>query len=220
MPDLASPTNCVIALLIHYSFDLGGYTAGELITRWLDDYPANWIHLAVIEALYQGRYKAISVDQILAFWQRRGTALYHFNHEFERLICGENLPRKQRSKYEARTNSAITVSKAAVYSGSSQNHAAAAVKPETKQSEQVAVQVIDARQSVPPVIKEKTQAAPIPTQLTSSSITKQPPTPDSESNNQSSIPQFHPTATAASDFHYKLKAIVRRDRSALIEDEC
>ncbi|MBD2437614.1 hypothetical protein [Nostoc sp. FACHB-110] len=77
------------ALLVHYSFDLSGYTAIELVNRWQNQYPLDWLHLAVIEALYQGRYKAISVQQILAFWQRRGQAIYHFNMEFERLICSK-----------------------------------------------------------------------------------------------------------------------------------
>ncbi|MDB9540265.1 hypothetical protein [Anabaenopsis arnoldii] len=77
------------ALLTHYSFDLSGYTARDLINRWQTQYPLNWLHLAVIEALYQGRYKAISVQQILLFWQRRGQVIYHFNMEFERLICSK-----------------------------------------------------------------------------------------------------------------------------------
>ncbi|WP_017718949.1 hypothetical protein [Kamptonema formosum] len=75
------------ALLTHYSFELGGYTAEQLIDRWLRDYDASWVRLAVIEALYQGRYKAVSVAQILACWQRRGDTLYHFNGDFERLVC-------------------------------------------------------------------------------------------------------------------------------------
>lgn len=77
------------ALLIHYSFDLSGYSASELVNRWQTQYPINWLHLAVIEALYQGRYKAFSVQQILTFWQRRGQAIFHFNMEFERLICSK-----------------------------------------------------------------------------------------------------------------------------------
>ncbi|MGI2902281.1 hypothetical protein [Tolypothrix sp. VBCCA 56010] len=77
------------ALLIHYSFDLSGYSASELVNRWQTQYPVNWLHLAVIEALYQGRYKAFSVQQILTFWQRRGQAIFHFNMEFERLICSK-----------------------------------------------------------------------------------------------------------------------------------
>ncbi len=77
------------ALLIHYSFDLSGYSASELVNRWQSQYPVNWLHLAVIEALYQGRYKAFSVQQLLTFWQRRGQAIFHFNMEFERLICSK-----------------------------------------------------------------------------------------------------------------------------------
>ncbi|MDZ8187674.1 MAG: hypothetical protein RMX96_22840 [Nostoc sp. ChiSLP02] len=81
--------NLAIALLIHYSFDLSGYTANELVERWQAQYPPNWLHLAVIEALYQGRYKAVSVQQILVFWQRREQPTYHFNMEFERMICSK-----------------------------------------------------------------------------------------------------------------------------------
>ncbi|MEA5578806.1 hypothetical protein [Anabaena sp. UHCC 0451] len=87
-----SPNTCAelaVNLLVHYSFDLNGYSASELINCWRKDYPHNWLHLAVIEALYQGRYKAISVQQLLTFWQRRGQVIYHFNMEFERLICSK-----------------------------------------------------------------------------------------------------------------------------------
>ncbi|MBY5285835.1 hypothetical protein ACOWPH_17180 [Anabaena sp. PCC 7938] len=82
-------TELTANLLVHYSFDLNGYSASELINRWRSDYPVNWLHMAVIEALYQGRYKAISVQQILNFWLRRGQVIYHFNMEFERLICSK-----------------------------------------------------------------------------------------------------------------------------------
>lgn len=87
-----SPVADAVALLTHYSFDLRSQTAVELVDAWLTDYSPAWIHLAVVEALYQGRYKAISVEQILALWQRRGQPLQHFNHEFERLVC-HKLPR-------------------------------------------------------------------------------------------------------------------------------
>lgn len=76
-----------IALLSHYGFERGGYAAEELVARWLESYQGNWVRLAVIEALYQGRYKAVSVEQILAVWARREQPIYRFNHEFERLIC-------------------------------------------------------------------------------------------------------------------------------------
>ncbi|OCQ96534.1 hypothetical protein BCD67_10665 [Oscillatoriales cyanobacterium USR001] len=75
------------ALLIHYSFDISRDTVEQLLSEWLAIYPPYWLRLAVIEALYQGRYKTISVEHILAMWQRRGQPLYHFNHEFERLVC-------------------------------------------------------------------------------------------------------------------------------------
>jgi hypothetical protein len=98
LPEASSPmftqpldtsADLAVALLIHYSFDLSGYNASELVNRWQTQYPGNWLHIAVIEALYQGRYKAISVQQILTFWQRRGVAIFHFNMEFERLICSK-----------------------------------------------------------------------------------------------------------------------------------
>lgn len=75
-----------VELLSRYGFELRGYTAQELVNVWLKTYQANWIRLAVIEALYQGRYKAVSVEQILTVWARRGQPIYRFNHEFERLI--------------------------------------------------------------------------------------------------------------------------------------
>ncbi len=76
-------------LLTHYSFDLSSYTVEQLIDHWLRHYPAGWLRSAVIEALYQGRYKAVSVDQILSIWHRRGSLRVHFNHEFERIVCSK-----------------------------------------------------------------------------------------------------------------------------------
>lgn len=76
-------------LLANYYFDLRGYQPCELVESWLNHYPGNWLRLAVIEALYQGRYKAVSVEQILNIWDRRNQALYHFNYEFETLICSK-----------------------------------------------------------------------------------------------------------------------------------
>ncbi|EAW34453.1 hypothetical protein [Lyngbya sp. PCC 8106] len=80
------------ALLTHYSFDLGDYSSEERVEEWGDNYEYYWIYFAVIEALYQGRYKSISVAQILSIWLRRGKPIYHFNWEFEQLIC-KNLPK-------------------------------------------------------------------------------------------------------------------------------
>lgn len=93
-----SPDAAVSAasLLHHYGFDLGGDTIAPLLSVWQAQYPEAWIRLATIEALYQGRYKAVSVEQILALWQRRNQPVYHFNHEFERLVC-DRLPHTPES---------------------------------------------------------------------------------------------------------------------------
>lgn len=77
-----------IALLQHYSFDLGGYTIRDLTRSWANFRP-EWVRQAVIEALFQGRYKAVSVNQILNAWDRKNEANCHFNREFERLVCGD-----------------------------------------------------------------------------------------------------------------------------------
>ncbi|MGB3207997.1 MAG: hypothetical protein WBB28_23695 [Crinalium sp.] len=84
-------TAYAIALLVQYCFDLRGYQAEELVRAWLHNYKSTWVRLAVIEALYQGRYKAVSVEQILATWNRCGFPKAHFNGEFERLI-GRKFP--------------------------------------------------------------------------------------------------------------------------------
>ena len=76
-----------LSLIDSYAFDLGSNSAEELVKSWLDKYQANWIRLATIEALYLGRYKAISVGHILSVWLRIGTPNTHFTYEFERLIC-------------------------------------------------------------------------------------------------------------------------------------
>ena len=78
----------VTELLRCFSFDLDAFTAEQLVFDWLAQYPATWVRLSLVEALYQGRYKAVSVEQILRFWQRRGQPSYHFNYEFERIIRG------------------------------------------------------------------------------------------------------------------------------------
>ncbi len=90
-----APTPCpeleqATRLMEAYSFDLGGYQADTLTKFWQTqlELPASWIRSAVVEALYQGRYKAISVDQILRLWQRRGSPLCHYSHDFDRMVQG------------------------------------------------------------------------------------------------------------------------------------
>lgn len=83
--------NTIIRLLEHYSFDSDDRPMSFVVADWVGCYPWQWILDAIIEALYQGRYKTISVEQILIIWQRRGHPLHHFNGEFERIVCGQLL---------------------------------------------------------------------------------------------------------------------------------
>ena len=80
------------ALLQHYSFDLGNRPLQVLLAEWQTLCSLDWIRLAVIEALYLGRYKAVSVEQILRQWVRRNQPATHFSYEFEHLVC-DRFPR-------------------------------------------------------------------------------------------------------------------------------
>ncbi len=88
---------CAENLLRLYSFEVGGYTADQVLSRWLASHSPEWVRLAIVEALYQGRYKSVSVEQILVFWRRRGAPLPHFNHEFDRMVCSK-FPRAMPSR--------------------------------------------------------------------------------------------------------------------------
>ena len=78
--------NQIEALLTRYGFEIKQVAISELMEKWAASYSVYWIRLAIVEALYQGRYKAISVEHILALWKRLGHPTYHFTHEFERFI--------------------------------------------------------------------------------------------------------------------------------------
>lgn len=100
---VTTATSAVVALLSHYSFDSEELTIDQLADQWLQAYPVDWIHLALVEALHQGRYKAVSVTQILVFWQRRGQPLYRFDPEFEQLVCNR-LPKKLLAERQPKSN--------------------------------------------------------------------------------------------------------------------
>jgi hypothetical protein len=78
-----------IALLHYYGFDVTTETVPELLDHWQSQYPCEWIRLAVIEALYRGRYKQISVEEILRRWQKLGQPQVNFNSDFEVLISAK-----------------------------------------------------------------------------------------------------------------------------------
>jgi hypothetical protein len=73
-------------LLRYYQFALEGRSVAAVLQQWAATYPVEWIRLAIIEALYQGRYKVVSVAQILQIWERRSQAQPHFDDEFAQMI--------------------------------------------------------------------------------------------------------------------------------------
>ncbi len=74
-------------LLTNYRFELKQNTPKAVVARWRQKYSTPILRLAVLEALYQGRYKSESVEQILNLWVRRQNITFHFSREFEKLIC-------------------------------------------------------------------------------------------------------------------------------------
>lgn len=82
-------------LLTHYCFDLEEQTTEEVVKDWLGKYPAKWVLSAIVEALYQGRYKVASVEKILFHWYLRGQPNSHFDREFADLVCHSLLRRAQ-----------------------------------------------------------------------------------------------------------------------------
>jgi hypothetical protein len=81
--------NEVIALILRYGFDLSGQSAAVVVRSWSCKYDPSFLVLAVIESLHLGRYKIVSVEQILNGWQRRGQATPHFGAEFAKMVGGQ-----------------------------------------------------------------------------------------------------------------------------------
>ena len=194
----------VVALLIHYSFDPGGCSASELIDRWLNDYPANWVRLAVVEALYQGRYKAISIEQILVFWNRRGQPLYHFKHEFDRLICN-NFP--QLTGHDIKAN-APSVPESAPYL--SNDHEQTVVTTQRVSGDKT-LQLVNANTNILPATNKIAKKQALTCHQTSDNNPRWLP----HSNASPPITQFTPEKTHGSEFYSKLKAIAHSTRYTL-----
>lgn len=89
--------NQIKALLDSYSFDTNRCSIEVLIYDWLKNYQIEWIYLATVEALFLGRYKVVSIKQILSIWERLGSPKTHFSGDFERFI-GRNLPKHSFTK--------------------------------------------------------------------------------------------------------------------------
>lgn len=221
MTDLANDLTAtqIAALLARYGFELRGYTALELIDQWLRLYPAKWVRLAVVEALYQGRYKAISVEHILSIWLRRGQPTFHFSYEFERLVF-RVLPPASESKSasdatedsEREEDNELVARLQEVSKRLSRFHQAIAKKPSTANStpEELSTITLDrptSQQSSPVSAQENTF-------LEAKLQQKSPPLPDNEfrplASKRRAIREFTP-AIDRSDFYSKLKAVVRQE---------
>jgi hypothetical protein len=80
--------NVVVALILRYGFDLGEQSALSMVRSWSCKYDPSFLSLAVVESLHLGRYKAVSIEQVLNGWQRRGEAKPHFSEEFADMVSG------------------------------------------------------------------------------------------------------------------------------------
>ncbi|RMF27347.1 MAG: hypothetical protein D6756_02050, partial [Cyanobacteria bacterium J083] len=82
-----------IALICSYGFEQQEQNLDVIIQQWLITYEPEWLLWATIEALYQGRYKIVSINQILQVWARKGKVRTSFTSEFE-LLISHRLPQE------------------------------------------------------------------------------------------------------------------------------
>lgn len=112
-----------VALMVHY-FGIREVDAWTEVLLLAGRYSPDWVRLAVVEALYQGRYKVISVQQILDIWRRRGKVVSHFNREFEAIVT---VPLPDAIQAQLRT---IAKAHQAAYVQSRQNEELPSLDPE------------------------------------------------------------------------------------------
>ncbi len=84
--DLASSPPDPQAFLEYYSFDLALGPAESWLQDWAQVASPLWIRAALLEALYQGRYKAASVEHLLQRWNSRGQPRLSYDREFVRKV--------------------------------------------------------------------------------------------------------------------------------------
>lgn len=81
--------------LAYYHFDVGHDTPAAWAERWRI-WPEPWLWAALLEALYQGRYKAASVDYVLQAWRSRGEPRLSFTPAFAQDLWPDAIPHLQR----------------------------------------------------------------------------------------------------------------------------
>jgi hypothetical protein len=201
-----------IALITRYGFDLGDFTVEQLMEKWLQSFHANWIRLATIEALYLGRYKAISIEQILTVWSRLGSAKIHFSHEFERLIS-RKLPRylaNLSDEFEESSSEDKTVTSP----GANLNLLFVSNDLEPSNSNQDSLPSLSEPQEPPPMISEPEEESQIKESESSFSPASalglpHQPNPSRSKAEQKPIHKFTPLPDFSS-FYHKLKALAQR----------
>lgn len=87
--DIGREAEQAITLIKSFSLELNEYSPESQVLYWLNKYRAPWIRDAIIEAIYQGRYKIVSVQHILTIWQRRGQPVRHFTSGFEQVMAAQ-----------------------------------------------------------------------------------------------------------------------------------
>lgn len=82
-------TRTAVIFLLERYFELSAERAAEVMQQLRSRHPEAWIYPATVEAIYQGRYRWVSIAQILSLWQRRGQINCHYSSDYERLLLGE-----------------------------------------------------------------------------------------------------------------------------------
>lgn len=89
LDSIVATTKTAVNYLLERYFELSAARAAEVVQQLRAHHPEAWIYPATVEAIYQGRYRWVSIAQILLLWQRRGRPSCHFSADYERLLLGE-----------------------------------------------------------------------------------------------------------------------------------
>jgi hypothetical protein len=73
-----------------YGFEMDESCLTRTLADWEGHYGREWLMLALVEALHQGRYKLMSIGQILVCWERRGEPRISFDRDFQRMVLAED----------------------------------------------------------------------------------------------------------------------------------
>jgi hypothetical protein len=95
-----SQQNLIAVIIKIYGLSLDEQQVEAILITWFQKYDRAWILKAIVESLYRGRYKLVSVDNILKDWDRIGQPRYNFTPEYEREIL-QKMPTDDSTVYSA-----------------------------------------------------------------------------------------------------------------------